>query len=146
MCHNIKQKSHLSLYHCWTGALMHDDVIKWKHFLCYWPFVWGIHWSPVNSPHKGQRCRALQFSLVCAWINGWDNNCETGDLRCHHARYDIIVVAEEVFVFIVLLFILLRAQWGYELKRMKLLDQDRRLVIISPYLTGEVDFPKWKLP
>ena len=28
---------------------MHDDVIKWKHFLRYWPFVRGIHrsrWIP----------------------------------------------------------------------------------------------------
>ena len=26
---------------------IHDDVIKWKHFLCYWPFVRGIHrWIP----------------------------------------------------------------------------------------------------
>ena len=32
----------------------HDDVIKWKHFLRNWPFVRGIHRSPVNSPHKGQ--------------------------------------------------------------------------------------------
>ena len=32
----------------------HDDVIKWKHFLRYWPFVLGVHRSPVNSPHKGQ--------------------------------------------------------------------------------------------
>ena len=32
----------------------HDDVIKWKHFLCYWPFVRGIHRSPMNSPLKGQ--------------------------------------------------------------------------------------------
>ena len=32
--------------------LLHDDVIKWKHFPRYWPFVRGIHWSPVNSPHK----------------------------------------------------------------------------------------------
>ena len=31
----------------------HDDVIKWKHFPRYWSFVWGIHRSPVNSPHKG---------------------------------------------------------------------------------------------
>ena len=31
--------------------LMHD-VIRWKHFLRYWPFVWGIHQSPVTSPHK----------------------------------------------------------------------------------------------
>ena len=30
----------------------HDDVIKWKHFLRYWPFVRGIHRLPVNSPHK----------------------------------------------------------------------------------------------
>ena len=22
---------------------VHDDVIKWKHFPRYWPFVWGIH-------------------------------------------------------------------------------------------------------
>ena len=34
----------------------HNDVMKWKHFLCYWPFVRGIHQSPVDSPHKGQ-CR-----------------------------------------------------------------------------------------
>ena len=32
----------------------HDDVMKWKHFPRYWPFVRGIHRSPVNSPHKGQ--------------------------------------------------------------------------------------------
>ena len=30
-----------------------NDVIKWKHFPRYWPFVRGIHRSPVNSPHRG---------------------------------------------------------------------------------------------
>ena len=25
------------------------DVIEWKHFPRYWPFVRGIQWSPVNS-------------------------------------------------------------------------------------------------
>ena len=34
---------------------VHDDVIKWKHFPRNWPFVRGIHRSPVNSPHKSQR-------------------------------------------------------------------------------------------
>ena len=67
--------------------LTHYDVIKWKHFPCYWPFVWGIYQSPVNSPHKGQWCRALMFSLICAWINGWLNNREAGDLRRHCAHY-----------------------------------------------------------
>ena len=66
--------------------VVHDDVIKWKHFPRYWPFVWGIHRSPVNSPHKGQWRGALMFTLICAWINGWVNNREAGDLRryCAH--------------------------------------------------------------
>ena len=47
----------------------------------YWPFVRGIHRSPVNSPHKGQWRGALIFSLICVWINGWVNNREAGGLR-----------------------------------------------------------------
>ena len=70
----------------------HDDVIKWKHFPRYWPFVRGIHRSPVNSPHKGQCRGALMFSLVCAWINDWVNNREAGDLRRHRAHYDGIAM------------------------------------------------------
>ena len=70
----------------------HDDVIKWKHFPRYWPFVWGIYRSPVNSPHKGQWRGALMFSLICAWINGWVNNGEASDLRRHHAHYDVNVM------------------------------------------------------
>ena len=69
----------------------HDDVIKWKHFPNYWPFVRGIHRSPVNSPHKGQWRGALTFSLICVWINGWVNNREAGDLRRCRAHYDVIV-------------------------------------------------------
>ena len=69
----------------------HDDVIKWKHFPRYWPFVRGIHRSLVNSPQKGQCRGALIFSLICAWINGWVNNREAGDLRRHRAHYDVIV-------------------------------------------------------
>ena len=41
----------------------YDDVIKWNHFPRYWSFVRVIHRSPVNSPHKGQWCRALVFDL-----------------------------------------------------------------------------------
>ena len=72
--------------------LVHDDVIKWKHFPCYWPFVRGIHRFPVNSPHKGQWRGALIFSLICVWINGWVNNREAGDLRRYRAHYDVSVM------------------------------------------------------
>ena len=71
---------------------LHDDVIKWKHFPRYWPFVRGIHLSPVNSPNKDQWRGALIFSLICTWTNGWVNNREAGDLRRHCAHYDIIVM------------------------------------------------------
>ena len=66
--------------------------IKWKHFPRYWPFVWGIHRSPLNFPHKVQWRGALMFSLICGWTNGWVNNRDAGDLRRHGARYDVIVM------------------------------------------------------
>ena len=71
---------------------MHDDIIKWNHFPRYWPFVRGIHRSPVNSPHIGQWRRALMLSLICVWINGWVYNGEAGDLRRYRAHYDVIVM------------------------------------------------------
>ena len=69
-----------------------DDVIKWKHFPRYWPFVRGIHRSPVNSPHKDQWRGSLMFSLICVWINVWVNNREAGDLRRYRAHYDVTVM------------------------------------------------------
>ena len=72
--------------------LGHGDVIKWKHFSRYWPFVRGIHLSPVNSPHKGRWRGTLKFSLICTWINGWVNNGEIVDLRRHLAHFDITVI------------------------------------------------------
>ena len=70
----------------------HDDVIKRKHFPRYWPFVRGIHRSPVNSPHKGQWRWALMFSLICVCIKGWVNDREAGDLKRYHAHYDVTVM------------------------------------------------------
>ena len=72
----------------------HNDVIKWKHFPRYWPFVRGIHRSPANSPHKGQWRGALIFSLICAWIHRWVNNRDAEDLRRHGAHYDVNVMIQ----------------------------------------------------
>ena len=96
---------HLLYHWCWPNTraplisatrrlcvVSHDDVIKWKHFSRYGPFVQGIHWSTVNSPHKDQWRRNLRFSLICARINSWVNNGGGGDLRCHRAHYDVTVM------------------------------------------------------
>ena len=83
-------------YYAWRWlccqGLCHDDVIKWKPFPRYWPFVRRIHRSPVNSPHKGQWRGALMFSLICVWINDWVNNGEAGDLRRYRIHYDVTVM------------------------------------------------------
>ena len=68
----------------------HDDVIKWKYFPRYWPFVRGIHRSTVTSRHKGQWRGASMFSLICARINDWVNNREAGDFERHRSHYDVI--------------------------------------------------------
>ena len=77
-------------FHLMTSSC--DDFIRWKHFSRYWPSVWGIHRSPVNSPHKGQWRGALMFSLICALINNCVNNHEAGDLRRHRAHCDVSVM------------------------------------------------------
>ena len=56
-------------------------------------FCAGNDRSPVNSPHKIQWRGALTFSVICAWINGWVNNRWAGDLRRHHAHYNVTVMS-----------------------------------------------------
>ena len=70
---------------------LHDDVIKWKHFPRYWPFLRGIHRYPVNSPNKDQWRGALMFSLICVWLNGGVKR-EAGDLRRYSAHYDVTIM------------------------------------------------------
>ena len=45
---------------------------------------------------KGQWRRALMFSLICAWMNGWVNNRVAGDLRRHRAHNDVIVMHRDI--------------------------------------------------
>ena len=79
---------------CWTCDKPLPELMmpNFHNFPRNWPFVRGIHRSPVNSPHKGQWRGALMFSLICVWINNWVNNREAGDLRCCRAHYDVIVM------------------------------------------------------
>ena len=84
---NSRHKGPVSRMSAIWNAVIHGDVIKWKHFPRYWPFVRGIHRSPVNSPHKGHWRGALMF-FVCVWINGWVNFRETG--HCNVANQYVL--------------------------------------------------------
>ena len=71
---NIDFLSIRTLVTYFSEIWIHDDVIKWKHFPQYWPFVMGIHRWPVDSFNRGQRRGALMIYLIFAWTNGWENN------------------------------------------------------------------------
>ena len=62
----------------------HDDVFKWKHFQCYWPFVRGIQRSPVGGFPLTKVSDAEL--LICSGTNGWANNRDADELRRHRAR------------------------------------------------------------
>ena len=88
-------KTRREIFRFWDLVqLIHDDVIKWKHFPRYWPFVREIHRSPVNSQHKGQWRGALMFTLICSRIN----NREAGDFRRYRAHYDVIAMNRDLMV------------------------------------------------
>ena len=76
----------------WRRWCFHDDVMKWKHFPRYWPFVRGIHRSPGNSPHKGQWRGAVMLSLICAWTNSWASNRDAGGFKHHRAHDEVTVM------------------------------------------------------
>ena len=69
---------------------VHDDVIKWKHFPRYWPFVRGIHRSRW-IPHTIARDAEL-WCFLLAWLNDWVNSRKAGDLRRHRGHYDVNVM------------------------------------------------------
>ena len=52
--------------------------------------------SPVTGeiPAQVQWRRTWMFSLICAWINGWVNSREAGDLRRYRAHYDVTVISD----------------------------------------------------
>ena len=52
--------------------------------------------SPVTGEFPEQKLWC--FSLICAWINAWENNREAGNLRRHHAHYDVTVMCSTLGV------------------------------------------------
>ena len=67
----------------------HDDVIKWKHFLRYRPFVRGIHRSPMNSRTKASVAELWCFfdlllnKLLSKQSLGWWFKTPSHTLWCH---------------------------------------------------------------
>ena len=48
----------------------------------------GDRWIPHTKASDAE----LWCFFICVWINGWVNNCETGDLRRYRAHCDVTVM------------------------------------------------------
>ena len=66
----------------------HDDVIKWKQFPRYWPFVWL---------HKGQLRGALIFIFDLRWNKRLGKQSWGCVLRCQGAHHHVIVMQALTF-------------------------------------------------
>ena len=46
-------------------TVCHEEVMSWKRFPQYWPFVSGMHWWPMPSTHKRPVMRGCVCWFVC---------------------------------------------------------------------------------
>ena len=49
----------------------------------------GHRWIPLT---KASDAELWCFFFISAWTNCWVNNPDAGDLRCHHAPYDVTIM------------------------------------------------------
>ena len=128
-------------------------ITWWRHqmqtFSALLAICGGIHWSPVNFPHKGQRCGALMFSLTRAWTNGRVNNRDVGDMRCHPAHGDVTVMISVAVVCLV------SQVWIFTNRNICIVFQIEKMIVVVSHhqqwihiTAGDVDqtwqvFPVW---
>ena len=87
-------------------------IVSWPGnvILHYWPFVRGIDWSPMDSPHKGTVTQIFDDFFLSAWISCWTNshvvvNCDT--IRLIWVYYNLLTAS-----FFHTLSITLKAKWA----------------------------------
>ena len=91
-----------SLHSCYWHMSRHCGLDLTKHCDSWWRQMekirvtgplfgefTGRRWIPLT---KASDAQLWWFFFICAWINGWVNNREAGDLRRHRAHYDVTVM------------------------------------------------------
>ena len=95
-CFITSPKIRLSLCSNASGMRVMMTSSNEKHFPRHWPFVRGIHRSPMNSRTKPNDAELWCFLWFAPWINGWVKNREASDLGRHRAHYYVIVVIKSM--------------------------------------------------
>ena len=72
-----------------TMPVIHDHVIKWKPFPCYWPLC--EEFTSHNFPQRPVT-ELWCFLWSAPQSSSWANNGDAGDLRRHRTHYDVTVM------------------------------------------------------
>ena len=96
--------THTKLYPIIKSTLLgnqHEPKRKkrwWRHQMGLFSALMSLCAVTGEFPAQRPVTRSFDFSLICAWINGWLNDREVGDLKRHHAHYDVTVMNFQVFL------------------------------------------------
>ena len=73
-----------------------ERYVTWIRFMKYFPrhspLCEGNPRITDDSPHKGQWCVAMMFSLMCVWTKVCANSRDAGDFRSQGTHCDVIVM------------------------------------------------------
>ena len=79
-----------------TNIKDNQNISRWRHQMETFSALLDICVanSPVSGDLPAQRpvTRSFDFSLICAWMNGWVNTGEAGDQRRYRAHYDVTIM------------------------------------------------------
>ena len=97
--HPLWRQSNVVNYVINVSMDMSGTVSGWRNqmeaFSALLVFVRGVHWSPANSPHKGQWRGVFMLSMIYAWTHSWVSNRGAIGLRRHRAQHDVPVIFTE---------------------------------------------------
>ena len=110
--HYLRRHTYVWKHRAWWSWSLRGKDLKWftVYPMKYAHILWWRHQMETFSLLLAQWRGTLIFSLICAWINGWINNREAGDLRRHRHHYDVIVMAG---LCCVLLWLCCSSYWMY---------------------------------
>ena len=103
-------------------TLFHDDVIKWKHFPRYWPFVLGIHRSPLTKASKAELWCFLLSAPETNETPGWFETPSRSLWR--HCNVPFDPAGNEVRIIILYNWVRITAAGPLFTKRKDVLPQD----------------------
>ena len=89
----------------------------------------------------------LRLSLIFAWINGWVNNREAGDLRRHRAHYDVTLMSWIHMMYLPIFFLVASlALWNPHdcpTAKYMMTSSNGNIFRVTDLLCGEFTGPRW---